>query len=239
MNNPNVPTASVTSLHPVLWVAAIAVTLLSLVGIASLTGLLPSRSEPAAVQASVAAAPTPAAVPEAAPPPAVEKSAPPAAAAPRAPALHATRKPTPEKPVPAAPRVAALPPPAGAGVPPDYAPPPAAPAKCVDCGVVAAVKQVAHEGQGTGLGAIAGGVVGGALGNNIGRGDGRTLATIAGMVGGGLLGNKLEKGQRQTVGYQVSVRFDDGSERMIEFGSLPSWRVGDRVRVLNGGLVAR
>jgi uncharacterized protein YcfJ len=49
---------------------------------------------------------------------------------------------------------------------------------------------VAHNSAiGIGVGAV----VGGLLGNQVGGGNGRTLATIAGAVGGGYLGNEIAK----------------------------------------------
>ena len=139
--------------------------------------------------------------------------------------------------------MAALPPPSSAGVPPDYAPPPAAAdpaaAPCASCGVVANIRQVTHEGQASGLGAVGGGLVGGMLANNIGEGNGRTLATIAGMIGGGLLGNKIEESRHEPVSYQVSVRMDYGTIRLVNFDAVPPWHVGDPVKVENGNLVAR
>jgi len=251
--------ASASSMHPMLWVAAISVTLLSFAGIASLTGLLPLKSEPVpAVSAPVASVGT--ALPAYAPPPPVPTPAPATADAPVAPvaqesataavppvAHHKTAK----KKVVAhnAPSVqspaTAVPPPLGAGVPPDYAPPPpetsAAPvaSHCANCGVVSSVRQISREGQGSGLGAVAGGVLGGVLGNNVGNGNGRTLATIAGAVGGGFLGNKVEKTQRQTVGYQISVRMEDGSTEVIEANTAPPWRSGDHVKLVNGAIVSR
>lgn len=236
----NAPTNTSSSLHPVFWIAGIAVTLFSLVGIASLTGLLPSRNAPAEPQAIATA-------------PATSTTAEPAASSANAsPAAPAETKP---EPAPAPHRkaekkstrhdtrqAAALPPPAGAGVPPDYAPPPSEKASataCAACGVVADIRQVRHEGQGTGLGAVGGGLVGGALANNVGQGNGRTLATIAGIVGGGLLGNKIEKSQRETVSYQVAVKMEDGTHQLVNYESSPPWRVGDPVKIVNGGLVAR
>lgn len=43
------------------------------------------------------------------------------------------------------------------------------------------------------LGIATGAVVGGLLGNQVGNGRGRTLATVAGVVGGGYLGNTVAK----------------------------------------------
>ena len=49
---------------------------------------------------------------------------------------------------------------------------------------------VAHNSPiGIGVGAV----VGGLLGNQVGGGNGKTLATIAGAVGGGYLGNEIAK----------------------------------------------
>lgn len=136
----------------------------------------------------------------------------------------------------------AVPPSFGTGVPPDYVPPstasaPVAP-RCADCGVVASIRQLTHEGEGSGLGAVAGGVLGGVLGSNVGRGDGRTLATIAGAVGGGMLGNKIEKSQKQSVSYQITVHMEDGTDQLLDVATEPSWRIGDRVKLVNGRLVA-
>jgi hypothetical protein len=43
------------------------------------------------------------------------------------------------------------------------------------------------------IGIAAGAVVGGVLGNQVGGGNGKTLATVAGVVGGGYLGNEVGK----------------------------------------------
>jgi len=136
-----------------------------------------------------------------------------------------------------------LPPPIDSGVPPDYvATPPVAAAPpvqpCANCGVIEGIRRFVHDGQGTGLGAIAGGVIGGALGSNLGKGNGRTLASIAAAIGGGMIGNQIEKSQRQTVGYQVSLRMENGTTRLIEMNVVPSWRIGDAVRLVDGAIVS-
>ena len=48
----------------------------------------------------------------------------------------------------------------------------------------------------TGIGIATGAVIGGLLGNQIGGGSGRKLATIAGVIGGGYVGNEIEKRAR-------------------------------------------
>jgi hypothetical protein len=37
--------------------------------------------------------------------------------------------------------------------------------------------------------------------------------------------------------YQIRVRMSDGSERTVTYANPPSWKAGDRVRLLNGRLV--
>ena len=244
------PATKSSALHPVFWMAGISVTLLSLAGIASLTGLLPARPAPAperpAIVATVPAAEPPPTLAAAAPAPAAMPPAQegPVSKAPAAPAVtHKPAKKKIEKEIPPGP--AAMPPPLASGVPPDYVPPPeAAPAPpaapaCANCGVVANVRQVTREGQGTGAGAIVGGLAGGALASNIGRGNTRTLATIAGAVGGGLLGNSIEKSQRKTVAYEIIVRMEDGSSRTIASETVPPWRIDEKIRLVNGAIVAR
>jgi outer membrane lipoprotein SlyB len=253
MENGTTSASSSSSMHPMLWIAAISVTLLSFAGIASLTGLLPGKSEPAPVAVISAAVPAYApptplpAVPEAPAAVVVPESAPVALPAEAPPVTH--HKTAKKKVVTHNAQIPATEgsPPLGAGVPPDYGPPPppstasAPPASppCSNCGVISGIRQIAREGQGTGLGAVAGGVLGGVLGNNVGNGSGRTLATIAGAVGGGFLGNKVEKYQRESVAYQISVRMEDGTTQVIEASSTPPWRTGDQVKLVNGTIVSR
>ena len=242
---------SSSPLHPMMWIAGISVTLLSVAGIAALTVFLPTKTAPDPERpAIVAAAPAaePAAVAPAAP---AASSAPvaPAAAVPVPPAAatrtaavshHKKAKPKVADEIPASP----APHPVAGGVPPDYVPPPvaaSAPAvpPCVDCGVIANVREVTNEGKPSGLGAVLGGLAGGVLGSNVGRGNTRTLASIAGAVGGGMLGHSIEKSQGRTTSYEVSLRMDDGSNRTIAAETLPSWRIGDKVRLVNGAIVSR
>jgi outer membrane lipoprotein SlyB len=81
-------------------------------------------------------------------------------------------------------------------------------------------------------------VLGGLLGNQIGGGSGRQLATVAGAVGGAVVGNQVEGNMKATHSYEIRVRLDDGSERTFRQNSAPSWRTGDRVRVVKGRLRA-
>jgi outer membrane lipoprotein SlyB len=137
-------------------------------------------------------------------------------------------KPTP-KPTPAeAPSVA------GAAPAPSYTPAPvaavAAPV-CGNCGAIESVTPVVGttKADGPGIGAVGGGVLGAVIGNQVGQGNGRTVATIIGAVGGGLAGNAIEKNMKKETVYQVGVRMDDGSRRTIEVAQAPA--VGSKVTV--------
>lgn len=108
---------------------------------------------------------------------------------------------------------------------------------CANCGKVTTINVVEREGEGTGLGAVAGGVIGGVLGNQVGGGSGRKIATVAGAAGGAYAGHQAEKHIRTTRRWNVAVRMEDGSTRMFTYDQAPSVRVGDSVRVRDGGLM--
>jgi outer membrane lipoprotein SlyB len=107
-------------------------------------------------------------------------------------------------------------------------------AVCTQCGIVQSVNEVQDKGEGSGVGVVGGAVVGGALGNQVGHGDGRKLATVVGAVGGAVLGNEIERRVKSTKSYEVTVRFDDGTSRMMAFTDEPTWRPGDKVKVVDG-----
>lgn len=88
-------------------------------------------------------------------------------------------------------------------------------AACLSCGTVESVSAVRVKGEGTGLGAVAGGVLGGVLGHQIGGGNGKTAATVLGAIGGGVAGNEVERRTRGETTYDVHVRMEDGSRRVI------------------------
>jgi outer membrane lipoprotein SlyB len=106
--------------------------------------------------------------------------------------------------------------------------------QCANCGVIESIREVAAKGEGTGLGAVGGAVVGGVLGNQVGDGSGRRIATVAGAVGGAVAGHQIEKHVKSTKGYEITVRFQNGSSSVIHADTAPSWRTGDRVKVTNG-----
>lgn len=217
--------------HPMMIIAALSVTLLSAAGIAAIMGWIPSSNSQQAAVASV----TPIAVESAKPaePAKVVEAPKPVAAAPAKPkpvvkteakAEHKTASPSPiydSKPV-------------------EYTPPvqvaAAPPVKqiCYDCGVVDSVRMIEKAGEGTGLGAVAGGVAGAVLGNQVGAGRGRDVMTLLGAVGGGFAGHQIEKTVKKTKSYEITVRFEDGTTRVFNQETEPSWRAGDKIKVNNG-----
>ncbi len=105
---------------------------------------------------------------------------------------------------------------------------------CLECGIVQSVHEVDTKGAGSGAGAVGGAVVGGVLGHQVGEGDSRKIGAVVGAVAGGLLGNEIEKQVKTSKSYEVTVRFDDGAVRVINEANAPSWRVGDKVKVIAG-----
>lgn len=209
-------------IHPLVATAAVAVTLASLAAIAAVTGLIPDSHSN---NAPIAALTTPSSNTTAEVPP--------------APAPEPTHRPASRH---TSARTHAAPPPAPA---PAYSEQqyqqrePQVAATCGNCGRVESVQAIQHAAPASGLGIAAGAVVGGLLGNQVGGGNGRTLATVAGAVGGGYAGNEVEKRTRSTTTYQVHVRMENGTLRTFPQSGPNGWQVGDPVRVVNGALTSR
>jgi outer membrane lipoprotein SlyB len=220
-------------IHPLVAGAAISVMLVSLTGVAAITGILPKSHSSAAPPASVAAAAD--ATPAAAAPALSTEST---AKAETTTETEAKAKPAPvaQRPRPQPTRTAQASRPAATYTP---APVAQAPAVCHSCGRVESVQAIQQQAQPSGVGMIAGAVIGGALGNQVGGGNGRKLATVAGAIGGGYAGNTIEKNTRATTTYQVHVRMEGGELRSFPYSQQPAWSAGDRVRVVNGQLASR
>ncbi|WP_416244245.1 glycine zipper 2TM domain-containing protein [Azospira sp. APE16] len=218
----------VKTLHPLIKIAAVSVTALSLAGVGVLTGILPAPGQnkpaetPSATMAATEPAPATIAAPAATTPPAAAKTAPPVAAS--KPKESAKRAKPVTKEQPAAATVAQ-----GEAVPAKAAAP-----VCKDCGVIENIMEVKKPGEGTGLGAVAGGVLGGLLGNQVGGGKGRTAMAVLGAAGGAYAGHQVEKNARSNMEYQITVRFDDGTTQRFTEANPPAWRQGDRVKVSDG-----
>ena len=196
--------------NPLLTVAAISVIVLSAVGVAALTGMIPaSRSQENALELpkELAKPIEPAITHAPARKPVVRKAAP----RPVEPAVFQQVNEAPQVVQPAKPVL-----PVG------------------DVGVVESVREVKEPGDAKGVGAIAGGVVGGVLGNKLGKGKG--LATVLGAAGGAFAGHQVEKHVRADKHWEIAVRLDDGAQRTLTSDAEPAWHAGDRVRIVDGKL---
>ena len=115
----------------------------------------------------------------------------------------------------------------------------AAAAPCTSCGKVTAIKVVEKQGESSAGGMIAGGAVGALLGNQIGKGTTRDIATLAGAAGGAYAGKKIEESAKTIKRWDVSVRFDNGDERMFSFDKDPGFSVGTPILGTGNTIVAR
>ncbi|MES2535236.1 MAG: glycine zipper 2TM domain-containing protein [Pseudomonadota bacterium] len=208
-------TTSSKRMHPLIGAAAVSVIIASLVGVAAMAGLFPNSHGTVAPAATIPATPV-VVVSEPVPTPPKAR----VAAAPE------TRR-APQQSQDRTERSAASSQVARAR------------SVCENCGTVESVDAIRQAAQPSGLGIAAGAVVGGLLGNQVGGGNGKTLATVAGVVGGGFAGNEVEKRTRSTTSYEVRVRMQDGSARTFPSAVNNAWQVGDRVRVVNGALTAQ
>ncbi|PRC92761.1 glycine zipper 2TM domain-containing protein [Solimicrobium silvestre] len=224
-----------SKLHPLAIAAAAAVILVSLTGVAAMTGVLPNFSKSATPEATTTAAAetaTSAPVTDSA-------SASTAAETPASTTKTAAKKPTAKPtytsgsnaPIYADNQVSQ------ANANPEPIAPPAPP-PCPNCGVVETTRTIQQQAPASGIGAGVGALLGGVLGHQVGGGNGRTLATVAGAIGGGLAGNAVEKNTHTTTTYEVIVRMEDGTKQRFIL-STQRWRSGDLVRVDNGNLSSR
>ncbi len=234
------------SIHPLTAIAAISVTVFSLAGIGAITGLIPiSHSQNTGVQQTKAA--EEAAKPAQAPELAAQNTAP--ASAPK-PAKHkvVAKRATPvaqaRRPAEAPAKVAMADAPAMVAQtppPPPYQPAPVVEQPkpiCHDCGVIESVREVEKKGEASGTGAAIGGIAGGLLGRQTGNGRGRDVMTVLGAIGGAVAGHEIEKNAHKVKSYEIDIRFDDGTTRLITQDTPPVWRSGDRVRVQDGVIMA-
>ena len=208
--------ATSNKLHPLLWVAAVAVIILSAAGVAAIFGVIPtvgSSSKQAEPVAAVPTAPAATAKPAEQPPARKVAAAKPAETKP---AQKSATQPT---------QVAAQPAPA--------------PAICVNCGTIESVTEKTQKGEGTGIGAVAGGVAGAVLGSQVGKGGGKTAATVIGGVGGAVAGHQAERYIRKTTKWEIIVRMEDGTAREFDVDTQPVWRIGDKVKIDNNVIMAR
>lgn len=114
---------------------------------------------------------------------------------------------------------------------------PAAFAACNNCGTVTSVEAIKKEGEAGGAGAVIGGIAGGVLGHQVGSGRGNTLATVAGAGAGAYAGHQVEKKRNETTTHAVRIKMEDGKSRTFNFKDETSYKVGDKVKVVDGKLV--
>ncbi|HEX4763187.1 MAG TPA: glycine zipper 2TM domain-containing protein [Usitatibacter sp.] len=112
-------------------------------------------------------------------------------------------------------------------------------AACPECGTVTNLKTTKHEGQGSGVGMVAGGVIGGVLGHQVGSGRGNTAATVVGAGAGAYAGNEIEKNKKSYTTHDVTVKLENGTTRTFSYQSATSYKVGDKIKVVDDKLVRR
>lgn len=236
-------------IHPLMALAAVSVTVFSLVGIAAITGLIPTGRSQTAQVPTTQVKPTdePAKLAEKAEPVAanpapavVHKPAAHRIAAKRARPVERVVRPA-EEPVRVAGtgtpmNVVQTPPP-----PPNQPPPRFEPPKpiCNDCGVIESVREVEIKNEAIGSGTAIGGIAGAILGNQAGRGHGRDAMTVLGAIGGAVAGHEIEKNRNKTKRYEIAIGLEDGSTRLITQDNPPIWRTGDRIRLVDGVIKPR
>lgn len=111
--------------------------------------------------------------------------------------------------------------------------------RCDQCGTVQSVERNITPGRDHGtMGAILGAVAGGVLGNQVGKGNGRKIATVGGAVGGGFAGNAIGKGGGSDV-YVVRLRMGNGSYNNVQVKDASGVREGDLVQLDPNGNITR
>ena len=217
------------SLHPLLTVAAVSLTVFSAVGVAAIAGLIPHSKGSAREESAVAVLEAPA--------PKVEPV--------QAPVVQPAPKPRPVRkaaPKPVQPAVYNDSPATVAQAPaPVIAPPPATAVETPKpevkpglVGTVESVREVEEKGDAKGVGAVGGGALGAVLGHNIGNNN--KLVTILGAAGGAVLGHQIEKKARTEKVWEMTVRYDDGTSQVFKSEQQPFWQQGNRVRYHEGRL---
>jgi len=102
---------------------------------------------------------------------------------------------------------------------------------CGVCGVVEFVRELEPGPAAAGVVPLGGAAPGFHLSG--GRGEGAAILLTA-------FGTALAErpaGARRGKAYEVAVRMEDGSVRVLREGSAPGWKPGDRVRVTRGRVV--
>jgi hypothetical protein len=96
-----------------------------------------------------------------------------------------------------------------------------APGVCRRCGVIESVRSLDR----TEAGRMSGITV---------RGLGDDLMSVLALAAGALVGNRLRAEAPAATGQEVTVRFEDGSSRVLRSASAREWEPGERVKVIHG-----
>ncbi len=102
-------------------------------------------------------------------------------------------------------------------------------------GTIIELREVTIQGSSSGAGAVVGGVAGGVVGSTIGSGRGRTLATVGGALAGVAAGSAVEKKSGTKAAMEFTIELDNGRMMAVVQEADGHYRVGDRVRLLQGG----
>jgi hypothetical protein len=97
-------------------------------------------------------------------------------------------------------------------------------ATCNACGAVEMVREIGFRAESTGHARASESV----LGYRMGGGGGEGFVVLLGAMAGARAAARV---------FEVDVRFDDGELRTFRYGEAPAWRLGDRVRVIQGRVV--
>lgn len=108
---------------------------------------------------------------------------------------------------------------------------PSARAACASCGVVEIVRVVEHR-RGEPAGAPEHRLSESVLGYRMGGGGGEGFVLLLGAMAGATRAGGAARL------YEVDVRMEDGAVRTFRHPLEPSWRLGDRVRVIQGRIVS-
>lgn len=111
--------------------------------------------------------------------------------------------------------------------------------RCDQCGVVQSIEHNVVQGRDHGTaGAVIGAIAGGVLGNQVGKGNGRKLATVGGAVGGGFAGNAIGKGGGSE-SYTLRLKMGAGGYTNVQVKDASAVREGDIVVVDENGNISR
>lgn len=101
-------------------------------------------------------------------------------------------------------------------------------------GIVNGIAETRQASTASGIaGSIAGALIGAGLGSLVGGGTGRTIATGVGAAIGSSAGGIAGSQADAITVWDVSIRFDDGIDRVVRTEQPPAYRPGSRVRVAN------